>query len=378
MKEKLNSAGAVDIFGVGLLLPKGTPQKTEMALHQDTEGCPAYLCLKPVGKDIFNPRKLRRLGHSQKMALVAAHRALEGIDLAGIEELSRAVSVGTGLGETGQTAGFLEQLIKTEEKEPAPIKFINSVHNSIAGQLAIQYGFQGENHTFSHSSISFELALWQARVLLLTGRAEVVLGCGVDEANPYVALVGSRSGWWQDQEGPLSIPGKVPQKGTLLGEGAGGLLLGRENALAGQKRIARLALVRALPRNSSGNQPFDPREEVAFIAESLHPIGLFPEDLDLVLLGANGDGEGDGNYEKVMEALASKTKRPLPWGVYKHLSGEFHTASAIGTCLAVQGIKEKALLEGVKILGEKPQNLETILVYHLSNQGDHSVSVIQK
>ena len=55
------------------------------------------------------------------------------------------MAVGTSVGAVGETAGFLENLIQGEGEHPKPTKFINSVHNAMATQIAIQFGFTGEN-----------------------------------------------------------------------------------------------------------------------------------------------------------------------------------------------------------------------------------------
>ena len=72
-----------------------------------------------------------------------------------------AVSVGTAWAEEGDEIIFLDTLIKLGEKAAKPAFFVNSVKNALASQLALTFGFQGENQTFAHDALSFESALWQ-------------------------------------------------------------------------------------------------------------------------------------------------------------------------------------------------------------------------
>ena len=104
--------------------------------------------------------------------------------------------LGTGFGEWAETLLFLENLVRLEEREPKPTRFANSVHNSLASQVAINFGLKGENHTLTQGPISFELALWQAAVLLQTGRVLAMFwSAGSMNSRLFLALLGSSAGF---------------------------------------------------------------------------------------------------------------------------------------------------------------------------------------
>ena len=63
--------------------------------------------------------------------------SLKALDIAEIQ-MPGAIIIGTGIGCIYDTAKFLNQLIENEEDLLNPTSFIQSTHNSVAGQLAGQ------------------------------------------------------------------------------------------------------------------------------------------------------------------------------------------------------------------------------------------------
>ena len=229
-----NSAAvsAVDIVGYATVCPQSEPKMMELPWQSDGKSYPAYMCDDSPGAGILPVGKLRRLGRTQKMALAASSKALENFPLDSVPQEKIAVTVGTGLGAMGQTAKFLENMIINDEGRPKPACFINSVHNSTASQIALNFGLKAEAHTFTQDSISFDLALWHAINILRLKRADYVLSCGVDELSPYLIAFGQAYRWWQSKAEALSPMSaqKSGTGGTIAGEGAAAFLLSRSES----------------------------------------------------------------------------------------------------------------------------------------------------
>lgn len=372
---------------MGLVLPASVPAPLDLPYGLEPGRCEAYAVPGNPGHGLLPAGQLRRLGRAQRLALLAAHGALAGRDLQAVPPLRRAICLGTGLGEAGETTAFLEHLLVAEVREARPARFVNSVHNSLAAHIAMHFDFQGENHTVAHNAISFEMALWQALVLLRRQRADVALACGVDALNPFVVLAGCRFRWWGRREGrlaplgggppqPGTMPGRGTSPGTTPGEGAAGLLLARPGALPGTERLARLAAVRARARPAG--EAFDAAREAAFIEEVLAGAGASLREVDLVILGANGDAELDRRYESVLATLRARAGRALPAGVYKQRCGEFCTAPALSAGLAAISVSRGAAADEVDLVGggRPPAGVGTVLVVHLSAAGHHSALVV--
>ncbi len=361
------AAGSIAILGLGQVRPDPEPAQMEMPLALGLKSQAAHLCPGPLGKGIIPPMTLRRLGRAQKLALVAARQALQEFPVSRDDAAATAVCVGTGLGELGETAVFLENLVRLEEREPRPTCFANSVHNSLASQIAIMFGFQGENHTVTHGPVSFELALWQALALLKTGRARYALVCGVDGLQGYSAFAGCEFGFWGNAKPPLP------------GEGAAAFLLGLDNPGRFPSAAPRLRMVRVLPMGHHGIDGIAGEDAIAFIESAIAPTAVTLGEMDLVLLGANGPEQLDQVYRGVRRALSQAAGKAICYGVYKHLCGEFCTAPALGLALAAEVLRVGEISPEILTMGgEPPQAPRNILLYHLSRPGLHSVCLVSR
>jgi len=123
------------------------------------------------------PMKARRMGKLQKRALVTALKAME---ISGIGEPD-AILNGTAMGCMENTVQMLNGLSVEGEEVNMPTCFMQSTHNTVASQIAIFTGNHGYNTTYSHRTVSFELALQDAFMRLRVGLARTALVCANDE-----------------------------------------------------------------------------------------------------------------------------------------------------------------------------------------------------
>ncbi len=120
---------------------------------------------------------LRRMSAIVKMGLANTLKCLE-------QKKADAIVVGTGLGSINNTELFLSSYIKSNQSILSPTPFINSVHNTISGEIALHTQSKGYNSTYSQSGLSFEGALLDA--ILLTKEGKKVIVGGVDESIPIL------------------------------------------------------------------------------------------------------------------------------------------------------------------------------------------------
>ena len=69
------------------------------------------------------------------------------------------------MGSLSETYDFLIRLFESGERLSSPTDFVGTVHNAIAGQLALWSGAQGANLTMTSGSSSFEDALLTSALL---------------------------------------------------------------------------------------------------------------------------------------------------------------------------------------------------------------------
>jgi 3-oxoacyl-(acyl-carrier-protein) synthase len=310
--------GAVTIKEIGAPLPPGKG--------------PVHSCGVLADAAMLTPNQRRRLSRLQQMALITARHSH-----APDPSQRVAVAIGTGLGCLEDAGAFIENLVAKDEREPMPSRFPNSVHNSPAGQVAIDQSARGMNSAPTVGEITFESALWQGICQLATDEADCALVGAVDEVDKYLLSIGQRWGAWNEKIKP--------------GEGAVVVSLA-----PAEKTAAPLARVTAV-KLGRYRKPFDAEREADWIASA---VDL--SKVDVILSGAKGFRQLEPMYEAVVSALLKRAGKKLEHQTYKQLCGEFHAASAFGFSLAVKLARETNC---------------GVLLYTLSQRGAKALCVVQ-
>ena len=81
-------------------------------------------------------------------------------------------------------------------------------------------------------------------------------------------------------------------------------------------------------------------------------------DIDITLMGFSLDGNFD---KKLQELLPTIEKESCP-AYFKHLSGEYHTASAFALWLATQLIEKQNLPKAISISQKTPTAIKHVLI----------------
>ena len=131
------------------------------------------------------PLEARRMGKLLKGAFLSSKKALEA---AGIETPD-AIIIGTAYGCLGNSEKLLAQIVEEGETAVKPTLFMQSTHNTIAGDLAIRTKCKGYNCTYTQCDRSLEWALLDAKMLLKSGKCKNVLVGLHDETAPIFAEV---------------------------------------------------------------------------------------------------------------------------------------------------------------------------------------------
>lgn len=378
----MQEAMQVEVLSMGCMTPGPEPVLFEQELPGGRSiRSWSYRIPGRPGRELIPAARLRRLGRTQRIALAAAHLAL---DVRMPDDRERvAVTLGTGLGELFDTAAFLENLVENREQHPRPARFINSVPSALASEIAISFGLGAENMSFTHGGTSFELALSHARRVLQAGRAKWVLACAADGLSPYVVALGEELGWWAEHGEPLRPLAGASDPGTLPGEGAAAFLLARPRSRPGGREHARAVIeavaIERLPRGRTGEPELLPAGP-AFLRRVVRDAGTSLEEVDLLLLGANGSPRSDQEHWQVIEALGLEAGRDPALACYKQRCGEFHTASALALAWAVEMLLNGATGPGlVAPVGPPlPEDPARILIYSLSRRGLQSLVLVAR
>jgi 3-oxoacyl-(acyl-carrier-protein) synthase len=366
---------AADIVGAGALRPGPAPVTRPAPAAVAQEQWSAYRLDDCTEESLSPPGQIKRMGRGQAMAIAAVQRAIDSCGAPPARGSATAVSVGTAWAEEGDEIIFLENLIRFGEKGAKPAFFVNSVKNALASQVALTFGFQGENQTFAHDALSFESALWQGARLLRAGRARHAVVCGVEALVEFQEIHGHLLGCYGTDPAPLAPLAEKKRaagQGTLPGEGAAAFVLTAPGAVAAP--LARLVGVRA--RGPLQRAPaLSTSDELALVEQALRDANTRLGGVGLLLVGANGDPALDEIYAQVAQRLRARAES-LAVGVYRHLTGDFATASALGFELAVRAVAGRAVPSEVRVVGGEPRSIERVLLYHVSSAGYHSAMIV--
>ena len=141
----------------------------------------------PVYRDFIKPMLMRRMSKATKMSVSCAFNCLKQLEI----EQPEAIIVGTGLGALTDTEKFLSVSTNTEKKMLPPTAFIQSGHNTIAGQIALLLKNDLYNMTHVQREVSFEYALLDAMLCVTEGKDNILVGA-FDELTPKLLDLAER------------------------------------------------------------------------------------------------------------------------------------------------------------------------------------------
>jgi len=345
----INGAGSISIQ---------EPLSKNGIFHPVVYNQPLVRCIEPNYKDYFEPNVSRRLSKIIKRAIVSAKQAIAE---SGIESPD-AIITGTGLGCIEDTEKFLEAMILNQEKFLQPTFFIQSTHNTISSQIAINIGCKGYNNTFIHRGVSFDNALMDALLLFKKGEIHSALVTGNDEMTPkYFSLLG-RIGYWKPEvENTLEILKQNASTGSFAGEGSVSLMFSDTKSESAYAKLQGFDLF---------YKPTIPVETK--IRDFLSECEIEISDIDLCMTGMNGDVENDAVYSKALENLFTADSI----GYYKQICGEYYTASSFGILATAYCLQQGKVPSHMILSGNSKSNVKHILFYNHFQNKDHSLALL--
>ncbi|WP_417271192.1 beta-ketoacyl-ACP synthase II [Celeribacter sp.] len=282
--------------------------------------------------------------------IAAAEQALTDADWKPEDEEDRlrtGVLIGSGIGGLSSIA---EAAVLLKEKGPrriSPFFIPGSLINLISGQVSIQYGFKGPNHSVVTACSTGAHAIGDASRLIMLGDADVMVAGGAEAAicelgiagfNACKALSTKRS----DDPQAASRPYDEDRDGFVMGEGAGIVVLEEyEHAKArGAKIYAEIVgyglsgdayhITAPASDGDGGYRAMD---------AAIKRAGLTPDDIDYI--NAHGtstmaDTIELGAVERLMGDAASKATMSSTKSSIGHLLGAAGAVEAIFCLLAIR------------------------------------------
>src|SRR6478672_4113321 len=308
----------------------------------------------PAYKDYISPAMIRRMAKGVKNGIVASSEAMKE---ANVENLD-AIITGTGMGCIEDSDKFLKALIDNNEEFLTPTSFIQSTHNTVGSQIALGLQCKAYNFTYVNAAVSFESAILDAKMQIEANEASTILIGGIDDMSDYTAKLFQLAGFIKkESDAPYSILDSKTT-GAIYGEGATFFVLEDKKSSSTYAEIVDVAMINTLTIDEVASE----------ILSFLNTNNLQFADIDAVILGYNGDVDYDGYYKNLSENLFAKTQQVY----YKHLSGEYNTASAFGLWVGSKIIKTQQIPAELQINSLEKDNYKKILLYNQYKGIDHS------
>ncbi|MEO9802365.1 MAG: beta-ketoacyl synthase chain length factor [Reichenbachiella sp.] len=269
--------------------------------------------LEPEYKQYIPAGLLRRTPKINRMALACLEKCLNTYPA-----VLDGIVIGTGLGCLQDTQKFLEQIATAKEGQLlSPTAFIQSGHNAIAGQIALNKKIHDYNMTHVQRGLSFEYALKDALLCLEEGHQEIFVGA-VDEKTELLSELAAKFGI-DEQEGSLSEGGSF--------------------FIVNQKPSA----VKILDVQICGS---DWKEA---LDQTLKELGLESRDLDHAFVGYNGHKDDNVNLD-------------CPSATYTEVCGRYFSSSAFGLHAAYDFLSTMAGAKHALVVNRADQNQTSLML----------------
>lgn len=297
---------------------------------------------------------LRRMGKAVRISVGAALPLLkEAVRLDGIV-------IGTANGGMEDCIRFMNQIIEYDEGMLTPGNFVQSTPNGLAAQLGLSQNNKGYNITHVHRGLSFENALLDSMMLLREFPQNTYLLGAADEISAYNYNVDLLDGWYKKETVANADLYETDSPASIAGEGAVMMLVNTE-------RTGAIAGIKAIHTMHSENVDDVMAALKTFIETHLKDGG--PE---LLITGENGDNRFLKYYtaaEKLVPAASGILR-------FKHMSGEYPTASGQAVWLACHIFKTNALAAHMVKKDPAAKAFKNILVYNNYKGSQHSFILV--
>jgi len=289
--------------------------------------------------DDIPPAMYRRMGRAVRLASGAALPLLNTLTFNGIV-------IGTANGGLEDCIKFLNQIVDYSEGKLTPTNFVQSTTNAIASQLAFFSANKGYNNTHVHRGLAFENAALDVAMMLNEFPDNSYLLGGVDEISAYQYNIESLAGSYKKESIASADLYTSKTTGSIPGDGCTMFAVSKQKVGA----AAKLKAIGTIHTNKV--------EEVTQYMNHFVTKNLGSDTINLFLSGENGDNRHLPYYTACKNIVPNVAVER-----FKHLCGEYATASSFALWLACYKIKTS--------------NLKNVLIYNNFRGEQHSFMLVE-
>ena len=297
----------------------------------------------------------RRMGKSVRMAVGAALPLLQRYPQ------PDGMIIATANGGMEDCIKFLNQIIEYNEGLLTPASFVQSTSNAAAAQIALVTKNHQYNITHVHRGLAFENALMDT-VMSLKEYPDTayLLGC-TDEISAYNYNIDTLAESFRKDPVSNSDLFTTSAAGTIPGEGSFMVWMNNQR----EDAIASLDAVRTVHTE-------DPAMVLNVLKKFLSENFISGEMPDLLLTGENGDNR----MLKYYEAVESAFDDTVPVARFKHLCGEYCTASSFACWLSFQILTDGSIPPLVLKKNKSANPVQRILIYNNYRGAQHAFILV--
>jgi 3-oxoacyl-(acyl-carrier-protein) synthase len=302
-----------------------------------------YTAIEPSYKEYIAPNLLRRMGRAIKMGVATANLAINQAEIKNVD----AIITGTGLGCFEDSERFLLALLDNNEQFLTPTSFIQSTHNTVGSQIALIMKCHDYNFTYVHRGFSFESTVQDALMLFAEGKKTIMVG-GIEEHTPNFVILNRRAKKFKNYDATVPF-WKSTTPGIQMSEGGAFFVLDHAKT---EKSIACIDGMQTLYKPKTAEE----------ILKKLHVFlqahNLKLSDIDVTMMGFSSDV----NFDKLLVELLPSIEKESIAASYKHVSGEYHTASAFAMWAAAKLIEKQQLPDVLAVSDKRPSHIKHVLI----------------
>ena len=333
------------INGISAISPQDTFNSNDFLSSPVDYNDRILKCVTPNYKEYINPRQLRRMSAVVKMGIATAKQALAEASV----ELPDAIVTGTGMGCEADTEKFLDSIVANNESLLTPTAFIQSTHNTVASQIALNLSCNNYNMTYVNRNGAFESALIDAAILANEGKNNILAG-GLDEMTKRYHYQRDLKNFWKKEEIASLSLFDSKTSGTLAGEGSVFAVLSNQKTSNYYARLIDVASFIDIGKAELSQE----------LNKLLQKHNISQKEIDVVITGNTGNYESD----KFIDEFVNTNLQYSVQLTYKHLTGEYDTASAFAFWLAANILKKQTIPK-VTIYKSKPiDKIKYVLIYN--------------
>ena len=291
---------------------------------------------------VMSAKEQRRIEDFILYAIAASDEAVKdsGWQPEADEDKNRTgVLIGSGIGGIEAIGNTALQLERDGPRKISPFFIPSALINLASGQVSIRHGFRGPNHAVVTACATGAHAIGDASRLIMYGDADVMVAGGAEATVGRLAMAGfcalrAMSTGYNDTPEKASRPYDKDRDGFVMGEGAGILVLEREDAAL--KRGAKIyAEVKGYGLSGDAYHITAPADDgdggFRAMTAALKNAGMTPADIDYLNTHGTSTPLGDEIELRAVERAFGNAVGALSMS---------STKSAIGHLLGAAGAVE--------------------------------------